>query len=166
MRRLEHGIGAGTAYLGAMPGQQEDLDAFFARLERSQVAALVVLNPIEEIRRKSPRYAAAIEGGDPRLPTLHRVPVENFGVPDEETKARFLEAVRHVHTMLSEGSNVFIHCGAGIGRTGMFAAALLLRDGAALQRAVEAVRAAGSNPESGAQMHFLMSIIPSLQDDA
>ena len=166
MRRLEHSIGPGTAYLGAMPGQQGALEQFFAWLERSQVAAVVVLNPIEEIRRKSPGYAAAIEGGDPRLPALYQVPVENFGVPDEDTKARFLEAVRRVHTMLSEGSNVYIHCGAGIGRTGMFAAALLLRDGAALRRAVEAVRAAGSNPESGAQMHFLMSIIPSLQDEA
>lgn len=64
-------------------------------------------------------------------------------------------AARVHYRLLPEGARIFIHCRAGIGRTGMFATAVLMCAGKSFQSALLAVRRAGSNPETERQMEFL-----------
>jgi protein-tyrosine phosphatase len=55
------------------------------------------------------------------------LPVEDRGVPPSwDTASRVIEEVGQ---LLRHGKNVAIHCRQGIGRSGMIAAALLIRDG-------------------------------------
>ncbi len=58
------------------------------------------------------------------------------------------------------GHNVLLHCGAGIGRAGTIAAAVLIRRGMPLERAVETVAACRpmGGPEAGAQTELLQAL--------
>ncbi len=55
------------------------------------------------------------------------LPVEDRGVPSSLDDA--LLAVENVTEMLRQGRNVAIHCRQGIGRSGIFAAAVLIKAG-------------------------------------
>ena len=61
-----------------------------------------------------------------------------------ELAAAIAEAVRY-------GEQVLVHCAGGIGRTGMFACAVLIRLGYTPDDAEAAVRKAGSGPETAEQ---------------
>jgi len=55
------------------------------------------------------------------------LPVEDRGVPQSRDDTS--RVIAQVGEMLRQARNVAIHCRQGIGRSGMFAAALLIRDG-------------------------------------
>lgn len=55
------------------------------------------------------------------------LPVEDRGVPQSWDVAQ--QVVANASEMLRQGRNVAVHCRQGIGRSGMIAAALLIRDG-------------------------------------
>ena len=61
---------------------------------------------------------------------------------------------------LAEGRSLLVHCGAGIGRAGTVAAALLVGFGVPLADALASVRAhrAMAGPEAGAQTHLLEAL--------
>ena len=59
-----------------------------------------------------------------------------------------LTLVGDVANALREGRTVLIHCGAGVGRTGMAAIGVLLALGQPLDPAIVAVQRAGSQPET------------------
>lgn len=56
-------------------------------------------------------------------------PVADFGVPDSPDEARAL--ARHLNTCLDAGQTVAIHCRAGIGRSSLVAACVLVERGLA-----------------------------------
>jgi|SRR5215469_18849973 len=73
----------------------------------------------------------------------------SFPIPDREvpaSEAKFNEALRHANEVLSRGENLLIHCRQGIGRTGLFAACLLIRAGMSPSAAVDLVSAARGLP--------------------
>ena len=63
----------------------------------------------------------------------------------------FWALANRVAKRLTAGDRMVIHCGAGIGRTGMLAVCVLLALGEPPARAEQAVSAAGSHPETEAQ---------------
>lgn len=73
---------------------------------------------IVDLRSDSER-GAAVEAIDDAGLELVRLPVRDGQLPTEEEVARFLRVVEE-----AEG-RVFVHCGAGVGRTGAMAAAYL-----------------------------------------
>jgi protein-tyrosine phosphatase len=102
------------------------------------------LASLAEIGLKSPYYADAIRQND--LPWIHLpFPIPDYGVPDD--REAFLELVQDLVSFLQSGENVLIHCGAGIGRTGMVAICILLVAGLSESDARDRVRVSGSGPE-------------------
>ena len=145
--RLPEGVG-GRLWLAAMPGRGEPVERTWADLRREDVRVIVCLAEREELCAKSPAYAAALETH--AVPcAVESFPVADFGVPDD--REAFWALAAGLGRRLTEGERAMIHCGAGVGRTGMLAACVLLALGEPLAAAERAVAAAGSHPETAAQ---------------
>jgi len=145
----------GNLFLSGMPGYY---DSFFE--ERDLIVAAGVqtvfcLPPMEEIRRKSPVYARAIEAGE--LPwEMRHFPIEDLSVPDDEEA--FVALAREAADDLRAGQRVMIHCTAGIGRTGLLAVCVLMALGMSRDAAVQAVHSAGSDAEMPAQRALIRRV--------
>lgn len=143
---------AGRLLLHSMPGRRENLDDCWREIESLPIHVIVCIASDEEISRKSPSYLAAITSGAvPCQRWLFGVP--DYGVPSDESA--FLDLASQVADSLKKGQNVLIHCGAGIGRTGMFAALVLMRLRVPIEESLKRVKVAGSGPETSAQRALL-----------
>ena len=65
-------------------------------------------------------------------------PIADFGVPDLTTMARI---AADVGAALAEGRTLYLHCRAGIGRTGMVAACMLVSAGMTAEQALATLAA-------------------------
>jgi protein-tyrosine phosphatase len=138
------GLAEGSLFLSSMPGRYEALEDAWHEVDTLRVRVMVCLAPAFEIEAKSPEYAAAIEGNE--VPChLRRFPVTDFEGPNSDES--FRELAYGIASSLRDGEGVLIHCGAGIGRTGMVAIAVLMVMGVPRAEAERRVRAAGSRPE-------------------
>lgn len=149
------GIG-GRLLLHSMPGRRENFDALLQQLVDEGVEVVVSLAPREEIERKSKAYHDAIISGE--LPVqLLEFPIRDFGVPDDADA--FEDLVKAVCDRIQRGASVLVHCGAGIGRTGMFAQCVLLALGFTSEDASRRVGDAGSHPETRGQKRFVEAFL-------
>jgi protein-tyrosine phosphatase len=82
------------------------------------------------------------------------LPVPNFGVPTAE--GPFPDTVRQAVDLLEKGETVVVHCLAGLGRTGTFAACCLVAAGVEVHEAIRLVRVARPHAvETAAQEGFV-----------
>lgn len=72
----------------------------------------------------------------------HHLPVPDMGVPDETFEVLWSVAGPELHKILRGGGRIAVHCRAGLGRSGMIAARLLVEMGATPAAAMAAVRKA------------------------
>jgi len=152
-RKLELPPGvAGALYLHSMPGREEALEDAVAEMRRLSISRVVSLADLAEISVKSEAYAHAIEAAE--IPaTLASCPIPDRGVPEDP--AAFVMSAEQTALALKSGEKILGHCGAGVGRTGTYAAAVLLRLGLSKNQALARVRQAGSNPETKEQLDLL-----------
>ena len=66
--------------------------------------------------------------------------IDDVSVPDPHFADRFRELIATLHGDLRDGRTVTVHCRGGLGRTGLVAACLLVRQGAEPTRAIARVR--------------------------
>jgi len=139
----------GRLFLHSLPARHEAWADFVAAAQAHGLGRIVSLTADAEIAQRSPAYAAAIRRGE--LPCARvSFPVPDYGVPTD--RARFAALARDVAAGLRTGERVLVHCGAGIGRTGTFAACVLVALGLGAAEALATVRAAGSAPETSEQL--------------
>jgi protein-tyrosine phosphatase len=138
----------GQLWLGAMPGRFETWNSFQSQAEHARLALVVCLTPRMELQELSPEYHAAVVRG--RLPFrwLH-VPMRNFGLPEDAPG--FRRDIQAIADGLRAGDAVFLHCAAGMGRTGTAAACVLKALGLDARDALLRVKLAGSNPQNAEQ---------------
>jgi protein tyrosine phosphatase len=139
---------AGALWLHAMPGRFEPWNDFLAEAARRRLDRMLCLTSLDEVAALSPPYAQAI--GQGTLPCRwEQLVMRNFGPPLDEIGLR--ERVQAVAAALAGGESVLVHCAAGIGRTGTVAACVLKQLGWPVHQALQAVIAAGSNPQNAEQ---------------
>ena len=140
-------------YFDAMPGRYTPLARWQAEMRENGITTMVCLTPPEEITRESPDYAAwRAEQND--VDVTH-IPIPDYGVPQGEDASRFWQTAAEVAELTESGTTVFIHCGAGHGRTGVFAVAVLMQLGLPYEDAYAQILAVGSEPERPEQREFL-----------
>ena len=126
-----------------------DPEAALAALDADRIVCLCELSELED---RYPAYAAWLRAG----PVLHR-PIADLHAPD---RASAEALVAELGALLDDGEVLVLHCGAGIGRAGTVAVALLLSRGAALEDALATVRTARpmAGPERGVQLELLEAL--------
>lgn len=72
---------------------------------------------------------------------VYRLPLQGAKPPAASRDSEVIDAFDHIDVELSRGGRVYIHCSAGLHRTGMFTFALLRHRGLAREEAVVLVRA-------------------------
>ncbi len=117
----------------ARPGRLGDLESDLACLSRRKIKAIVSLTeePLDPVRLEKSGFQS-----------LH-LPIRDFTAPSMEQMETFVD---FVDQQLADGNPVLVHCGAGIGRTGVMLAAYLVAQGMEPDKAIRAVR--GSRPGS------------------
>lgn len=119
-----------------------------AALASVGAATVVCLCEPFEYEHRYPDYAAWVtEAGI-------TWPVHDLHAPDVSEARRLVDVLAG---RLDAGDGLIVHCGAGLGRAGTVAAAVLLRYGADLDDALSTIAAArpGAGPQSGVQLELL-----------
>jgi ADP-ribosyl-[dinitrogen reductase] hydrolase len=69
------------------------------------------------------------------------LPIRDVDVPDDRFEAQWQAVGTAVHTRLSRGERILIHCRGGLGRTGLVAGRILVEQGIEPEAAIANVRA-------------------------
>ncbi len=135
----------------AAPRPGDGLEVDVAALAAAGVTDVVCLLPDDELARLG--LAAEPQVLQRQGLRLHRLPVPDFGVPDE-ADARALVAV--LGERLVDGASVVVHCRGGVGRSATVAAAVLVGEGVRLDDAWRVLATARGRrvPETSAQRRF------------
>jgi hypothetical protein len=124
-----------------------------AAIERVGADVVLCLNERHELDDRYPDYVRWL-GRDDRA---WWCPVPDLSAPPVDEAAAL---VQRLVDLLGAGRNVLAHCGAGIGRAGTVAAAVLVARGATVDEAVAQVAASRpmAGPEAGAQSELLHAL--------
>src|SRR5438552_3674435 len=98
---------AGSLWLHSMPGRHEPLEQVWEQIRIQAVQAIVCLAGSEEVRAKSPSYAAALDAKTVPC-TVEPFPILDFGVPAD--REAFWSFASKIATQLRAGGRVLIHC--------------------------------------------------------
>jgi protein-tyrosine phosphatase len=126
-----------------------------ALLTQVGATTVVCLNEVHELRDRYPDYVEWLRRNQPQRAVHH--PIPDLHAPD---LAELIALVDDLHARLLAGEALVVQCGAGIGRSGTIAAALLMRTGLNLDDALATVRAHRpmAGPEVGSQTDVLAAL--------
>lgn len=126
-----------------------------AALERTGATAVVCLNERHEIADRYPDYVRWLEANRPARATWF--PIPDLHAPDLDVVRPLLEDLRR---RLAAGEGLLVHCGAGVGRAGTIAAAVLMTFGVPMDAALQTVadHRPMAGPQCAAQVDLLEGI--------
>lgn len=130
-------IGRGWLAVMAKPVAGEWIGDEFSGIARLGVSAMVSLLERHEVRELGLGDAPALCAA--RGMAFTSFPIADRGLPPSPA---VFALVREIGRRIEEGTNTVIHCRAGIGRTGLLAAAVLVRHGHTPEAAFRLVSAA------------------------
>lgn len=113
-------------------------------LAQTGANAIVCLNEARELEPRYPDYVAWLRANAPRRAIW--LPIPDLDVPPVAVLLPFLS---DLHQRVMVGDGLLIHCGAGIGRAGTIAAALLMEFEVPMADALAII--ASSRPSAGPQ---------------
>lgn len=136
---LGHRSIPGKIGMSRFPGLRErSLEEELALIRQSGATTLITLNDSRELREAD----ASDLGEEAEYAGLiwHHLPIRDFGVPGLAFEAKWREVGPELRGRLGAGERIVIHCYAGLGRTGLLAARLLIELGEQPDRAIQLVR--------------------------
>lgn len=133
---------------------QRDLSLDLDRVQSWGAAAVVTLMSQDEL--SALKVAQLGDEVEKRGMLWFQLPVANHHLPDADFECQWVYAGVRLRGLMRAGKKVLVHCGSGLGRTGVIAARLLVELGDSHEQAILKVREArpGTLQES-AQVQFL-----------
>lgn len=127
----------GNGFLAAMakPVPGEFIEEEFAGIANEGV------NQIVSLLEKHEEYTVGLREEE-ALTTKNSMRFVSYPIPDMSlpgSVGSFSRFTYEIYQQISEGINTVVHCRAGIGRTGMVTAGILLHDGMAPEEAFELI---------------------------
>ena len=116
-------------------------------------AVICLVEPGELTAMGVPDYAEALRKYDF---ALFHLPIRDMSTPGQPFEEAWAHHANQLNELLSGPSHIVVHCAAGLGRTGMFCAEMLVRMGYYAEDAIQKVR--GIRPgaiETHAQEHYV-----------
>ncbi|MFH1469104.1 MAG: protein-tyrosine phosphatase family protein [Pseudomonadota bacterium] len=150
------GAWRGTLWAGRAPGgaAPEDLPGELAALRAGGLQRLVCLVPQAQLAEHL-GLRDYLDTARVYLDEVLALPIPARGVPGDDMV--FDAAVRGAHRALAAGESILVHCVAGCGRTGLFAACALVEAGLGAVEALQRFHAArGCGPESAVQYGYVL----------
>ena len=128
-------------------------------MQQVGATTVVCLNQRAELEVRYPDYVAWLQHQTPQRVVWF--PIPDLGAPPIDAAAGLIV---DLHSRIARGDTLLVHCGAGIGRAGTMAAALLMAMGFEHDRAVAHVGAHRpmAGPEAGAQRELLEALAQTL----
>jgi protein-tyrosine phosphatase len=119
-------------------------------LAAHSIQRVVCLNEQHELIERYPHYVEWLQSN----PCVQWTPIPDLGAPGLAT---LVALVDHLTQAVISGETVVVHCGAGIGRAGTLASAVLIGLGSSVTDACLLVGLArpGAGPESGPQRELI-----------
>lgn len=123
-------------------------------MRKTGATTVVCLNQPREIEDRYPAYAAWLSSSGERAVWF---PVPDLHAPDLDAAVAFVDALVD---RVRAGETLLVHCGAGIGRAGTMAAAILMDLGLTMDEAIAVVASSRpmAGPEAGAQRDLLEAL--------
>lgn len=120
---------------------ERDLETDLKRLkEEYQVEVLVSL--MEHAEYSELEIPDLFQQAEERGMEVLHLPIPDYGVPTDPEADDYGPLIEDVAKRLEEGETVVVHCRGGLGRSGMFAASVLVALGRPAEEAMEVVREA------------------------
>lgn len=137
----------------------EDLDAA-AAAGVTRVVSMLTLSEAEGLGMADEQVLCAARGMD-----FQNAPIKDFGVPDMQT---FEELILGLKQKIAARAAIAVHCRAGIGRSGMVSACLLVACGVAPEDAIAQVsKARGvAIPDTVEQAEFIKRFAGHIKTDS
>lgn len=133
-------LDAGALILTPCPGTKGvNLETSLAQLKEQGVEAVVTALDDAELASKD--VAALGEITQKMGMQWFQLEIEDDCAPTNEFAAKWQQASPELHQIVDRGGNIAMHCMGGSGRTGLFAAHLLLEKGWSLEEIVKQVQA-------------------------
>ena len=121
-------------------------------------AVLSLMEEHELVEAGAPVHLLAEELAGQAIEWLH-LPIRDMMAPDTRFETAWVELWPRLDRQFQEGGRVFIHCYAGLGRTGTVASLILMQYGFSARDAIQQVRAARPGSiQSFEQEHYLSMI--------
>ncbi|GEM_PF-93607 len=133
---------------------QRDLSLDLDRVQSWGAAAVVTLMSQDEL--SALKVAHLGDEVENRGMLWFQLPVANHQLPDADFECQWVYAGVRLRGLLRTGKKVLVHCGSGLGRTGVIAARLLVELGDSHQQAIAKVREARSGTlQESAHVQYL-----------
>ncbi len=133
-------VDAGALVLTPCPGTKGvELEASLQQLKEQGVAAIVTALDDAELASKEVSELGALT--KQLGMQWFQIEIEDDCAPDEDFAAKWQAASPELHKIVDNGGKVAMHCMGGSGRTGLFAAHLLLEKGWPLESIITQVQA-------------------------
>lgn len=128
----------GDLFLSSCPGMGKDLLGDIQIIKDLNIKCLISLVEHDELNHLGAKYLFK-ELDKNNIQWIH-FEIKNFDIPTLNQYDKLNSNIKNISQRILNGENIFIHCMAGLGRTGMLAALILTKLGLHAKQSIEIIR--------------------------